>query len=268
MAVLSWRTGPGTFSLITQTPLTAPAMTVSFPVDAAQYGGASFYFQVQAHARELDRVVDGPVSDPIKADLPDLVPPPMPAPGSVLLRQEPSGALDVALAWTQTVVPDLAGTLVDRQPMAYQVVQGLATATAPLGQAQRLTPSPAAGLAYTDPAVPGGYYRYTFHSADHAGNVSATQSYLDILVPGEPAPSAPRGVLLAGTHLSWQPATHAAGYTVWRAPSANGGYDCISPILGDSASSWDLPQQGGFLKVVARSPSGMYQAASAAVQGP
>ncbi len=76
LAALNWLSGPGAFSLITPKPLTAPGMTVSFPVDAAQYGGATFYFQVQAHAREFDRVVDGPVSTPIKVDLPDVVPPP------------------------------------------------------------------------------------------------------------------------------------------------------------------------------------------------
>jgi hypothetical protein len=117
--------------------------------------------------------------------------------------------------------------------------------------------------------VPGGFYRYTFHSADHTGNVSVTQNWLDILVPGEPAPSPPQGLALAGTHLSWQSAHNAAGYTVWRAPAVDGDYDCISPILGGSATSWDLPpQKAGFLKVVARSPSGMYQAASGAVQVP
>ena len=267
---LTLRTGPGPFALITPRPVTGAGYTVAFPVEAAQYGGATFYFQVQAHALEFGRTVDGPVSDPVAVRLPDVVPPPMPAPGSVELLEEAGGAVDVALAWTQTPVPDLAGALVDRQPMAYQIVAGLAQAGGPLGPPQRLTPAAVPGLAYKDAAVPGGFYRYTLHSVDGTGNVSATQDWLDILVPGEPAPEVPKGLVLTGDHLSWQAANNAGGYTVWRSyTGAEGDYDCISPILGTGTTSWDLPaQQKGFLKVVARSPSGMYQAPSAAVAHP
>lgn len=267
---LTLLTGPGPFALITPKAVTGTGYTVAFPVDAAQYGGATFYFQVQAHAQEFGRTVDGPVSDPVEVRLPDLVPPPVPAPGSVELLEEAGGAVDVALAWTQTGVPDLAGSLVDRQPMAYRIVDGLAQADGPLGPPQRLTPAAVPGLAYKDIAVPGGFYRYTLHSVDGTGNVSATQDGLDILVPGEPAPDAPKGLVLAGDRLSWQAATHAAGYTVWRSyTGAEGDFDCISPILGAGTTSWDMPaQKKVFLKVVARSPSGMYQSPSDAVAHP
>ena len=72
-------TGPGPFALITPKAVTGAGYTVAFPVQAAQYGGATFYFQVQAHAQEFGRTVDGPVSDPVEVRLPDVVPPPVPA---------------------------------------------------------------------------------------------------------------------------------------------------------------------------------------------
>ena len=271
LASLTVRTGPGPFSLITAAPVATESYWVTFPAEAAQYGGATFFFQVQAHTQEFGRQVDGPVSQPVAVTLPDLVPPPVPVPGSVDLQAGAGGSINVALAWTQTVVPDLAGTQVQRQPMAYQVVGGIAQPGGAAGPAQTLTPSPAPGLAFTDPAVPGGYYRYTLGSVDHTGNVSATQGYLDILVPGEPAPDAPQGLVLAGGRISWQAARNAGGYTVWR--SFTGGaadYDCISPILGAASGGFDLPpgQGKGYLRVVARSPSGMYQAPSEPVASP
>jgi len=87
--------------------------------------------------------VDGPLSDPVEVRLPDGVPPPVPEPGSVALHEAAGGAFDVNLAWTQTGSPDLAGTVVDRQPMAYKMVDGLAVATTALGPPVRITATPA-----------------------------------------------------------------------------------------------------------------------------
>ena len=147
---------------------------------------------------------------------------------------------------------------------------GIATATVAKGPAQRLTPAPAPGLTFKDPAVPGGFYRYVLRSVDRTGNESATRGVLEVLVPGEPMPDAPQGVVLSGDHLTWQPAKNAGGYSVWRSfTGADGDFDCISPLLGAAATSYDLPpQKKVYLKVVSRSPSGMYQAPSDAVTHP
>jgi fibronectin type 3 domain-containing protein len=263
-------TGPGAFALITPTPLATESFVVTFPADAAQYGGATFYFQIQAHTREFGRLVDGPISEPIEVRLPDIVPPPIPEPGSLDMHENGAGSIDVNLLWTQAAAPDLAGAFVERQPMAYKLVDGIAQATGSQGPVARLNPTPAPGLTFRDPAVPAGFYRYTLRSVDKTGNESAVRGSLEVLVPGEPLPDPPQGVVLSGDHLTWQPAKNAAGYSVWRSfTGTDGDFDCISPILGATATSFDLPpQKKVFLKVVSRSASGMYQAPSDAVTHP
>lgn len=270
LASVEVQAGPGTFALISPVPVAGESFAATFPAEAAQYGGATFYFRIQAHTKEFGRRVEGPLSEPLEVRLPDIVPPPVPEPGSVDLHETPTGGLDVNLAWTQAPAPDLAGTLVDRQPMDFKTVDGIAVATTPLGAAQRLTAAPAAGLAFRDAGVPGGFYRYTLRSADATGNISGARGSLDVLVPGEPFPDPPQGIVLSGDHLSWQAGRNAAGYSVWRSfTGTEGDFDCISPLLGPAVTAFDLPPQGKvYLRVVARSASGMYQAPSEPVRHP
>jgi|GEM_PF-4967239 len=263
MADVQIQTGPGKVSLITTTPVKEESFVVTFPAEA-------FYFQIQAHTREFGRVVDGPVSEMLEVRLPDIVAPPIPDPGTLDLHEGAGGFIDATVTWTQAAAPDLAGEFVERQPMAYKIVDGIAQATTALGPAKRLNETPLAGLVFKDPAVPGGFYRYTIRSVDKTGNASQTRGVLDVLVPGEPVPDAPQGIVLSGDHLSWQAVANAGGYTVWRSfTGVEGDFDCISPVLGATATSYDLPpQKKVYLRVVARSASGMYQTPSEPVIHP
>jgi hypothetical protein len=184
------------------------------------------------------------------------------------LRERPDNGLDAVLSWTQPTAQDLAGVVVDRQAMTFTLVAGEAQAGAPKGAPARLTPAPVPGLAFTDPNVPPGYQRYTFRSVDHTGNISEPIGSLDILVPGEPVPGAPGQVAVQGNRLVWQAAPDAAGYTVWRSFSGqDGDWTCISGILAPSDTSFPLPATGDLhLRVVARSPSGMWSTPSQPVE--
>jgi fibronectin type 3 domain-containing protein len=259
---------PGAFSRVNDTPVTTERYAVTFPAEASQYGGATFYFRVRAYTLEFGHTVAGPVSDPIAVRLPDVLPPPSPAPGAVDLRERPDNGLDAVLSWTQPTAQDLAGVVVDRQAMTFTLVAGEAQAGAPKGAPARLTPAPVPGLAFTDPNVPPGYQRYTFRSVDHTGNISEPIGSLDILVPGEPVPGAPGQVAVQGNRLVWQAAPDAAGYTVWRSFSGqDGDWTCISGILAPSDTSFPLPATGDLhLRVVARSPSGMWSTPSQPVE--
>ena len=260
--------GPGTFSRINDAPVTTERYAVVFPAEASQYGGATFYFRVRAYTLEFGHTVAGPVSAPIEVHLPDILPPPSPVVGAVDLRERPGNGLDAALSWTQPAARDLSGVVVDRQTMTFTLVGGEAQAGAPKGTPTRLTPAPVSGLAFTDPNVPPGYQRYTFRSVDHTGNTSKAVGFLDILVPGEPQPGAPSQVAVQGNSLVWQAAQDAAGYTVWRSfTGQDGDWTCISGILAPSATSFPLPATGDLhLRVVARSPSGMWTTPSQAVE--
>lgn len=263
------QSGPGAFIPITTAPVATESYVVAFPAEAAQYGGATFYFRIQAHTREFGKRVDGPISEPIEVRLPDIVAPPAPDPGTADLH-ETAGAIDVNLMWTQTPAKDLAGTLVERQAMDYKLVDGVPQPTTPQGTAAKLTPDPVTGLAFKDAAAPAGFQRYTFKAVDQTGNVSAAKGHLDILVPGEPVPQPPQGVVLNGDRISWQPAKNAHGYSVWRSfTGKEEDYDCISPLLPGTAASFDLPAlKKVHLRVVARSASGMHQVPSEAVLRP
>jgi hypothetical protein len=174
--------------------------------------------------------------------------------------QEGAGArLNVALSWTQTPARDLVGVLVDRQPMTYTLVDGEARAGASAGPAERLTPTPVAGLSFKDPKAPAGFQRYTLRSVDATGNLSEALGTMDVLVPGEPIPEAPTQLALVGNRLAWKAASDAAGYTVWRSFSGQEeDFTCISGILPATETSFALPAEGKLhLRVVARSSSGM-----------
>jgi fibronectin type 3 domain-containing protein len=252
-------TGPGTFTRASEAPVTTERFIVTFPAEVAQYGGATFYFRVQSFTKEFGRTVEGPVSAPIEVRLPDIVPPPSPTVGAVDLQEGAAGSLDVALTWTQSPAKDFAGTLVDRQPMAYTLVEGEAKATGSAGPAERITATPITGLAYTDKKAPAGYQRYTLRSVDATGNISEPLGSMDVLVPGEPVPGAPTQLALSGNRLVWKAAPDAVGYTVWRSFSGlDEDYACISGILGSTETSFVLPAEGTLhLRVVARSASGM-----------
>ncbi|MCE1204705.1 MAG: hypothetical protein LWW79_08880 [Holophagaceae bacterium] len=259
LAKIAVKGGPGTFTRVNDAPVGTERYIVTFPADVAQYGGATFYFRVQALTKEFGRTVEGPLSEPIEVRLPDIVAPPSPSPGSVDLQETPQGRLDVALSWTQTKAPDLAGTFVERQALSYTLVDGEAKAGAPLGAVERLTPSAIGGTAFTDKQATPGYIRYTLRSVDATGNVSDPQGSLDVFVPGEPVPGAPTQLALAGSALTWKAAPDAAGYTIWRSfTGEDDDYECISSILGATETSFVLPAQGTLhLRVVARSSSGM-----------
>lgn len=258
--------GPGRFTRVNDAPVTGERYAVVFPAEVAQYGGATFYFRVQASTLEFGRTVEGPLSEVVAVKLPDIVPPPPPEPGSVDLREGAGGRLKAALTWTQRSVKDLAGVVVDRQPMTYTLVEGEARPTAPSGPSERLTATPLKAGAFTDAQPPAGFQRYTFRAVDQTGNVSEPLGSLDILVPGEPVPAAPAGLNLAGNRLQWQAATDAAGYTIWRSFTGGDDWVCISGILGPEATGFDLPAEGTLhLRVVARSASGMHRTPSAVV---
>lgn len=259
MAILVPKGGPGTFTRVNETPVGTERFIVTFPAEVAQYGGATFFFRIQSFTKEFGRTVAGPVSDPIEVRLPDIVPPPSPAVGSIDLREGAPGSLDVALTWSQPPARDLAGVLVDRQPMNHTVVDGEARATSPAGPVERLTPSPVKAVAFTDKKAPGGFQRYTLRSVDATGNLSEALGTLEVLVPSEPDPGAPTQLALTGNRLNWKAATDAAGYTVWRSfTGQEDDYECISGILPAAETSFALPAQGTLhLRVLARSASGM-----------
>ena len=259
LARLVAKGGPGAFTRVNDSPVTTERFMVTFPAEAAQYGGATFFFRVQSFTKEFGRTVAGPISEPIEVRLPDIVAPPSPAVGSVDLQEGAPGRLDVSLTWTQTAAPDLKGTFVDRQPMNYTLVEGEAKAGSPAGPAERLTSAPVAGLTYTDRKAPAGFQRYTLRSVDATGNLSAPLGSMDVLVPGEPDPAAPTQLALSGNRLTWKAAVDASGYTVWRSfTGQDDDYECISGILGASETAYTLPAEGILhLRVVARSTSGM-----------
>lgn len=266
MARYQVATGPGVFSRVNDTPISTERYVVSFPAEVAQYGGATFYFRIQAFTREFGRLVEGPLSAPIEVRLPDIVPPPSPAVGASDLQEGAPGRVDVALSWTQTSAKDLVGVLVDRQTLSYTLVEGEAKPGAPLGAPERLTASAVAGLAFQDKQAPGGFQRYTLRAVDATGNVSEAVSSLDVLVPGEAMPSSPSGLSLAGGQLLWKAAPEAAGYTVWRSFTGEDDWECISGILPAAVTSFSIPAEGTLhLRVMARSASGMNTASSAAL---
>lgn len=267
LATLVPKGGPGLFTRVNEAPVTTERYVVTFPAEAAQYGGASFYFRVQAFTQEFGRTVEGPLSAPVEVRLPDIVSPPSPAVGAVDLQEGAAGRLDVALTWTQAAAKDLVGVVVDRQPMTFTVVEGEAKPGAPAGPAERITPSPVGGLAFKDKGAPVGYQRYTLRAVDATGNLSDPLGSLDILVPGEPTPGAPTALTVAGSQLAWKAAPEAAGYTVWRSfTGQEDDWSCISAILPATTTTFTLPAEGTLhLRVVARSASGMNATPSAPI---
>ncbi len=267
MATLQVAAGPGLFSRVNDTPVSSERYVVTFPAEVAQYGGATFFFRVQAFTKEFGRTVEGPQGTPIEVRLPDIVPPPSPQPGAVDLQEGPGGRLQVALGWTQTKVRDFKGIVVDRQPLSYTLVEGEAKAGAPLGPAERITAEAVPGTSFKDTDAPAGYVRYTLRAVDQTGNVSDPQGHLDILIPGESTPDAPTNLSAAGPTLTWKPGADTAGFTVWRSfTGADGDWECISGILPANQTSFSLPAQGTLhLRVVGRSTTGMHGTPSATV---
>jgi hypothetical protein len=261
-------TGPGAFALISEAPVQGERFVVRFPAETAQYGGATFYYRIQARTREFEQLVAGEPGEILEVRLPDLVPPPVPTVGAIDLRQGGPDQLNAVLTWGATPVPDLAGYFVDRQAMNHHLVDGVPEPTSPAGDPQRMTGSPVAAPTWTDFKVAGGFFRYTIRSVDQTGNVSAARGQLDLFVPGEPRPGAPTGLVLAAGRLSWKGAGETAGFTVWRSFTGEGGdFECVSPILGGLETGYTLPAgMKGQFRVVARSASGLQQTASEAVR--
>jgi hypothetical protein len=259
--------GPGEFSRLSEVPVNAERFAIAFPAEVGQYGGATFYFRIQARTKEFGRTIDGPMSDIIEVKLPDVVPPPMPPPGSINVTEITDESFKVTLDWTDVTARDLAGYFVERQTMNYSMVNGEAQATTPMGDPQRLQKAPQAAHALSEANAPGGYQRYFVRSVDKTGNVSDPNGYLDIFVPGEPVPAAPTGLYLAGNRLNWKPSILASGYSVWRSFSGlDEDFEQISGFLGVNETGFNLPPQGTLhLKVVARSTTGMHQTASTEV---
>ena len=259
LTLLVLKDGPGTFTRVNETPVATERYLVTFPAEVAQYGGATVYFRIQTFTKEFGRTVEGPLSAPIEVRLPDIVAPPSPTVGAVDLQEGAAASLDVALSWTQAPARDLVGVVVDRQPMAYTLVEGEAKAGSAAGPAERLTPTPVTGRSYRDPKAPPGFQRYTLRAVDGTGNLSEAVGSMDVLIPGEPIPEAPTQLALVGNRLAWKAAPGAAGYTIWRSFSGQeDDYTCISGILAATESSFALPAEGKLhLRVVARSSSGM-----------
>ncbi len=264
MASLLVAAGPGAFTRVNEAPVGTERFVVTFPAEAAQYGGATFYFRVKAFTKEFGRTVEGPASEAVEVRLPDVVAPPIPAAGSIVLREGSGDQFDVAVDWTDVAAKDLAGYVLERQAMNYTLVDGLPKPGAPQGEAQKVVPDPLPGHAFQEKNAAGGYQRYTLRAVDKTGNRSEPSVPLDVFIPGEPVPGAPTGLALVGNRLTWKTGANALGYTVWRSFSGlEEDFEAISPILPASETGFTLPPQGTLhLRVVARSASGMHQMAS------
>jgi hypothetical protein len=259
--------GPGEFTRVSDTQVVTERYAITFPADVAQFGGTTFYYRIQARTMEFGRLVEGPMSEPIEVKLPDVVPPGAPQTGASNIQEVNAETFNVNLTWSHVPAPDYAGCFVDRQTFNYTVVDGEAKPSTPIGDPMRLTKKPTDADSFVDADAPGGYQRYTIRSVDKTGNISEPKGYMDLWVPGEPHPLPPTGLAIAGNRVTWKPSTFAQGYTVWRSFSGNDGdYEQISGLLGASETGYNLPAKGSFhLKVVARSTTGMHQAASGAI---
>lgn len=261
---------PGTFTKVNETSVGVERFAVTFPADAAQFGGATFYFRVQAYTREFGRLVEGPLSAPVEVRLPDVVAPAAPATGALTLASTGSDQFNVALDWAQVSARDLAGYVVERQTFNTTQVDGLVQPTSAQGDPVKVTPEPQASRTLVEKAAPGGYQRYTVRAVDKTGNLSEPSLPLDVFVPGETLPGAPTGLALAGNRLTWKAAPHALGYSVWRSFSGlEEDFEQISGLLGGEETGFNLPAQGALhLRVVARSRTGMHQTASSVILRP
>ncbi|MBI3131345.1 MAG: fibronectin type III domain-containing protein [Acidobacteria bacterium] len=265
--------GPGEFTKVNDGQVTTERYAITFAADVAQYGGTSFYYRIQARTLEFGRWVEGPLSEAIEVQLPDVVAPPAPETSALDLQQGSADNFNVALSWSHLAARDSAGCVVDRQSLAFTVVDGEAKPGAPAGEAKRLTPKPIqsdpvlGADAYLDQDAPGGYQRYTIRAVDKVGNISEPKGALDVWIPGEARPDAPTGLAIAGGRLTWAAVSNARGYSVWRSfTGAEEDYEQISPLLDATEVGFNLPPQGTLhLKVVSRSATGMHQAVSVAV---
>ncbi len=261
---------PGTFTKVNEAPVGVERFAVTFPADAAQFGGATFYFRVQAFTREFGRLVEGPQSAPVEVRLPDVVAPAAPATGALTLASAGGDQFNVALDWAQVSARDLAGYVVERQTFNTTIVDGLVQPTSAQGDPVKVTPEPLTARTFLEKAAPGGYQRYTVRAVDKSGNASEPSTPLDVFVPGETVPGAPTGLALAGNRLTWKAAPNALGYSVWRSFSGlEEDFEQISGLLGAEETGFNLPAQGTLhLRVVARSRTGMHQTASGAILRP
>lgn len=259
--------GPGAFSKVNEAPVKVERFAVTFPAEVAQYGGATFYFQVQAFAWEFGRLVEGPVSQPVAVSLPDVVAPAVPGAGALAISPAGSDQFNVSVNWPEVTSRDLAGYLLERQTFATTLVDDLPKPTTPVGAPVKLTASPTAARAFMEKAAPGGYQRYTVRTIDKTGNLSEPSAPLDVFIPGEGVPGAPMGLAVVGNRLTWKAAPNALGYSVWRSFSGlEEDFEQISGLLPAEESGFTLPTQGTLhLRVVARSATGMHQTASAPI---
>ena len=264
---LTFMPGWGEFTRVNDTQVTTERYAITFPVEAGQYGGSTFFYRIQARALEFGHVVDGAMSEVIEVHLPDVVPPPAPAVGALDLQEAAAGAFHVGVTWSHVPAKDFVGCFVDRQAMNFTLVDGEPQPTTPAGEPKRLTPKAQVEDAFLDQDAQGGYQRYTIRSVDKTGNVSEPTGFMDVWIPGEPHPEAPTNLAIAGGRLSWKPVSNAQGYTVWRSfTGQEDDYEQISGLLGTLETGFNLPAQCTLhLKVVARSTTGMNQTASEAI---
>ncbi|MGL6161370.1 CARDB domain-containing protein [Microbulbifer sp.] len=154
--------------------------------------------------------LEGPLSDPAEITMGDFT-----APEPVVLSgvgQESS----VQLSWTASVSADVNAYTVERNDV--QVASASGTS-----------------LAYTDPDLANGTYRYRVFPVDTAGNVGAASNAVDVVVNVSPlgAPVSLRAVndeTTGNISLSWQPApgTTPASYTLFRSLESGTGYSEVT----------------------------------------
>ncbi|WP_432484233.1 pectinesterase family protein [Kineococcus esterisolvens] len=175
-----------------------------------------------------------------------------------------AGEGGVALTWTASTEPDLAGYVVQR-------------ATGTSTTFDTLTTTALTTAAFTDTtAVPGTAYTYRVRASDLSGNLSEPGAGVGALRPDVTAPAAPTGLGATGTEtgnvLTWTASTEPdlAGYLVFRSvtpDAADGSWTQLTgtPLTEPAFTDTTAPEGAtSSYRVVATDTSGNTSAPAAA----
>ncbi|MGW0880359.1 PA14 domain-containing protein [Streptomyces sp. NPDC002671] len=155
------------------------------------------------------------------------------------------------LTWSKNKEMDLAGYRV------YRRLKGTGFGSKPLATTT--------STSYTDNSLPrtGDVYYYEVRAYDRAGNVSTGTADKAATTLDRTPPAAPAGLSATRTDgavlTQWQPASGAAWYRVYRAPSAAGPFEAVSAELTDNSyrdtPSFDVTKRW-YYRVVAGDAAG------------